>query len=134
MTPEILAWIVKAEADWRTAQRELAAEDLPNFDAVCFHAQQCCEKYLKATLIHEEIDFRHTHDLLYLLDRLRPVRPGWEFLAASLSELTAFAVATRYPGIDATADHARRSIEHCRVVRKTVRKGLDLKDVDSPSQ
>jgi len=30
----------KAEADFSTATRELKAPESPNFDAVCFHAQQ----------------------------------------------------------------------------------------------
>src|SRR2546421_5742031 len=38
------------EGDFATAQRELGAIQDPNYDAVCFHAQQCAEKYLKAFL------------------------------------------------------------------------------------
>jgi len=36
-------WFTKAEADRRTAERELAPPESPNFDAVCLHAQQCVE-------------------------------------------------------------------------------------------
>ncbi len=50
MKPLTREWIKKAEADLATAQRELCARRLPNYDAVCFHAQQCDEKYLKARL------------------------------------------------------------------------------------
>jgi HEPN domain-containing protein len=32
-------------------------------DTVCFHAQQCVEKYLKAFLVLEGIDFPKTHDI-----------------------------------------------------------------------
>lgn len=38
MKPLTQAWIEKAEGDFRTAGRELRAEQLPNYDAVCFHA------------------------------------------------------------------------------------------------
>lgn len=41
-------WIQKAEGDYATAIREYRARKLPNYDAACFHAQQCVEKYLKA--------------------------------------------------------------------------------------
>lgn len=40
-------WVAKAEGDFATAWRELAATESPNYDAVCFHAQQCAEKYFK---------------------------------------------------------------------------------------
>ena len=43
-------WVEKAEGDFATLQREMRARRLPNYDAACFHAQQCVEKYLKARL------------------------------------------------------------------------------------
>ena len=49
MKPITGEWVDKAEGDFVTAQRELNALDHPNYDAVCFHSQQCAEKYLKAT-------------------------------------------------------------------------------------
>ncbi len=30
---------------------------------ICFHAQQCAEKYLKAYLTYKEVEFRKIHDL-----------------------------------------------------------------------
>jgi HEPN domain-containing protein len=39
-------WVEKAEGDFRTAEREARVRKAPNYDAVCFHAQQCAEKYL----------------------------------------------------------------------------------------
>jgi len=42
-----LNWIKKAENDLKIGKRELEAED-PATDMVCFHMQQCVEKYLKA--------------------------------------------------------------------------------------
>jgi HEPN domain-containing protein len=50
MNPAVAEWISKAEGDFTTAGRELRARKSPNYDAVCFHAQQCGEKYLKAIL------------------------------------------------------------------------------------
>ena len=50
MHPLTLERVQKAEADWSTVQREFAVKKDPNYDAVCFHAQQCAEKYLKALL------------------------------------------------------------------------------------
>ena len=69
MKPITQEWINKAEADFATAQRELQVQQRPNYDAVCFHAQQCIEKYLKACLQEESIAFTKTHDLNRLHDR-----------------------------------------------------------------
>ena len=45
-----LEWLDKAEADFVSAGREYRARKQPNYDAACFFAQQCLEKYLKARL------------------------------------------------------------------------------------
>jgi HEPN domain-containing protein len=51
MKPITTEWVGKAEADFATAQREGTAPEEPNYDATCFHAQQCAEKYMKAQLV-----------------------------------------------------------------------------------
>jgi len=51
MKPETMEWVDKADADLDTAKREATVVESPNYDAVCFHAQQCAEKYLKAVLV-----------------------------------------------------------------------------------
>jgi HEPN domain-containing protein len=48
MKPLTSEWVEKAEGDFATAGREIRVRKTPNFDAVCFHAHQCAEKYLKA--------------------------------------------------------------------------------------
>jgi len=48
MKPLTREWVSKAEGDYATARREVRARRQPNFDAACFHAQQCAEKYIKA--------------------------------------------------------------------------------------
>lgn len=60
-------WINKAEGARQTAIREVKVIDSPNWDAVCFHAQQAVEKYLKALMQQEKILITRTHDLTQLL-------------------------------------------------------------------
>ena len=55
MQPLTSEWIDKAEGDFATMMREMQVQDYPNYDAVCFHAQQCAEKYLKARLQESNI-------------------------------------------------------------------------------
>lgn len=66
-------WAEKAEADYWTAGRELRARMHPNWDAVCFHAQQCAEKYLKAFLQQQAIAPPRTHSLIELLEACLPL-------------------------------------------------------------
>jgi HEPN domain-containing protein len=68
-------WVAKAEGDFATAQRELRARKLPNFDSAAFHAQQCVEKYLKARLQEAGIIFPFTHDLVALLNLTLQAEP-----------------------------------------------------------
>lgn len=126
MNPLTLEWIDKAEGDFTTALRELRARKSPNYDAACFHAQQCAEKYLKARLQEAAIAFSRTHNLTVLLDLLLPVEPGWDKLRAKLLALTAFSVAYRYPGASADKDTAREALNFCREVREQVRLSLGL--------
>ena len=53
-------WVEKAEGDYATAGREIRARRRPNYDAVCFHAQQTAEKYLKAFLQENDVAFPKT--------------------------------------------------------------------------
>jgi len=122
-----LEWVKKAEGDYVTAQRELRARKSPNYDASCFHAQQCAEKYLKARLQEANITFGKTHDLSTLLDLLLPVEPAWELIRPQLRALNAFAVEFRYPGESADKPIAKQAVAMCTDVRYKVRVSLGLK-------
>lgn len=126
MKPLTREWVEKAEGDFATASRELRARKAPNYDAACFHAQQCAEKYLKARLQEEDTPFGRTHNLSALLDLLLPVEPLWEVLRPPLRTLTAFAVEFRYPGESADKAQAREALSLCREVRRRVRFSLGL--------
>ena len=118
MKPLALEWVEKAEADFATACREIRVRKSPNFDAVCFHSQQCAEKLLKALLIETEIPFTKTHDLVRLLDLLVSDYPTMELLRPSLNDLTGFAVEFRYPGESADNQIAKIAIQHCKLIRQ----------------
>ncbi len=67
MNPLTLEWAQKAERDYAAIALHQGTED-PDFDIICFHAQQCIEKYLKAWLQEASIPLLRSHDLLALLD------------------------------------------------------------------
>jgi len=110
MNALVTEWINKGEGDRRTAKRESEAVDAPNWDAVCFHAQQAVEKYLKALLQQEEIPFSRTHDLTQLLRSLLPIYGDLKALSDDLEWLTTFAVEIRYPGESALEDDAKQAV------------------------
>lgn len=126
MKPITNEWVAKAEGDFATAVRELNAPSDPNYDAVCFHAQQCAEKYLKARLQEADIAFGKTHDLSMLLNLALLVEPSWNSLRADLQALTVFAVTYRYPGDTADESDAGDAVTRCRNVRSVVRQSLGL--------
>ncbi len=75
MNPVTQEWVEKAEADFHVALREFRARKHRSLDAICFHAQQCAEKYLKARLQEAGISFPKTHSLPMLLNLARTVDP-----------------------------------------------------------
>lgn len=109
-------WIDKAEGDYAVAGREFAAAT-PVFDAVCFHAQQCAEKYLKALLQEHSVEFPRTHDL---------AAPALASLRPELARLTAFAVAPRYPGTSTTRADGDAAMKAAHRARDATRTALGL--------
>jgi HEPN domain-containing protein len=116
--------VEKADSDLEAARRLVRSGAGFPTDVVCFHAQQCVEKYLKASLSLAGIDFPKTHDVRLLLSLLPPrsrpaVTPGEQRM------LTAYATATRYPGWEEIpASQAREAVRLARRVRKDLRATL----------
>lgn len=91
----IRRWIEKAEHDLTTAS--VVLENKPDVtDTVCFHAQQCVEKALKAYLTLAGVHVEKTHHLPYLLDRCSAILPRFEELQEHARALTDYAVEVRY--------------------------------------
>jgi HEPN domain-containing protein len=126
MKPITREWVEKAEGDWHTASRELRVRAHPNYDAVCFHAQQCAEKYLKACLQEAGVTFTRTHNLSDLLALAVTIEPALAQLSPALIVLTSYAVDVRYPGAITSRTEARTAMRACRVVRGMLRSSLGL--------
>lgn len=118
-------WIQKAENDLVTAVHTLKLRRKCPTDTVCYHAQQCVEKYVKALLTLLNIDFPRTHDLTILARRL----PKEVKLTSTLEELdlmTEYAITSRYPGdyeVISLAE-ARKAVQIARQIRQAVRRQL----------
>jgi HEPN domain-containing protein len=90
-------WIEKAESDYRNFQNTLKMGDDCPYDTVCFHAQQCVEKYLKARLVYLSIDFSKTHDIGDVV-QLLPPGTHIPLIPSEQEQLTNYAWKGRYPG------------------------------------
>lgn len=128
MKADTNAWVAKAESDFETVRLLMrqAARRRPG-DVVCFHAQQCVEKYLKARLIEGGRIFPRTHDLETLLNDVIQLEPLWSVYSPAVQFLTQFAVAFRYPGNDATPAEVRKASRYCRSIRRELRLAFGLK-------
>ncbi len=124
MNPLVKEWIKKAEGDAASARRELAVTIDPNYDAVCFHAQQCIEKYLKACLQNKGVRFPKTHDLMALSNLLQPAASVWP--ENMLARLTAYAVEFRCPGESADKTMAQEAVDDMERLRVIARTELNL--------
>jgi HEPN domain-containing protein len=118
-------WVQKAENDLKNAAYTLGmGEDCPT-DTVCFHAQQCVEKYLKAFLVLKSINFPKAHDIKELIVLL-PSNSRPKLTPEEQRRLTDYATVTRYPGDyePISLAEARRAVKIARGVRNEIRKLL----------
>lgn len=119
--------MAKAENDLKAAAYLVRMADCPT-DTVCFHAQQCVEKCLKALLVTQGTDFRKTHDLGELMILLPSgLRPS--IINEEQDKLTEYATVTRYPGNydPITLGEARQAVKIARRVRREVGRLLSEK-------
>ena len=126
MNPLTLEWIQRGEADYVTVQRLLPAADPLLHNIICFHAQQCIEKYLKAWLQEADIPIPRTHNLEELLDLIVPMLPDWSDWQPDFRIITKYAVEPRYPGDLRTTENTQHASHICEAVRQAVRTHLKL--------
>ena len=114
-------WLERAEADWRLCHR-LVADPEPYPEAIAFHCQQAAEKYLKACLTWQQVEFPKTHDI----GELNALLPGGLELPMppmDQERLTDYAVLTRYPGDwePITRSDAEQAVALARQARDAIR-------------
>jgi HEPN domain-containing protein len=119
-------WVVKAEEDFAAVTALARPRKKPLWAPVCFHAQQCAEKYLKARLNEASVQFHKTHDLEALLNQTLTIEPLWAAFRPELKRLSDAAVVPRYPGGVFTKTEAQRALRTCKAFRKEARLSLGL--------
>jgi HEPN domain-containing protein len=127
MTGLTREWVRKAEADYRVAQLLRRGKEAVH-DAVCFHCQQCVEKYLKALLQELGLPITRTHDLEALRVQLHPHHPSLAPFRRGLGFLSDYAVDARYPGKTASKRQAASAWRWAGKVRTAARSLLGMRE------
>jgi len=119
-------WVKKAEGDYRVAL-VLSRGSEPFHDQICFHCQQCGEKYLKALLQELGLPVPRTHGLVALRNLLLEHHPSLANLRRGLEFLSRFAVGPRYPMFQAKKRQAVSAVRWANRVREECRTLLGIR-------
>lgn len=90
-------WLKMAQEDFDFASANLDNPANTFFSQICFHFQLAAEKYLKAYIIANELEFKKIHDLTELLRICQNHDQIFQGLNEECKFLTAFYIDTRYP-------------------------------------
>jgi HEPN domain-containing protein len=120
MNNNTLKWIEKANGDYRSMLALADAADGVYYDNVCFLAQQCIEKLLKAILIERDQDVPKIHDLQKLLNVVVGIQPILEPFRNKFIRLTRLSAEVRYPYESAGKAEADFAVETCQAARKAL--------------
>ena len=119
-------WMYKADQDFEFARINFE-EEKQFFAQICFHFHQSAEKYLKAFIIANRLEFRKIHDLHLLLKQCRSKDPSLSQLEDDCEYLATFYIETRYPVHWPAAfskDEAERAYRSANNIREIIKKKL----------
>jgi len=125
-------WIHKADNDLKAGKDEFLTKE-PATDTICFHMQQCSEKYLKSYLVYCGKEIPRTHNLALIAQLCIEEDSSFnELLEKEIDILTDYAVITRYPDefYMPTIEETQNAIVMAELVKGFV--AMRLKNDDSP--
>ncbi len=93
---EFQEWVDYAEKDLLAS--EILSKSYPKpLEIICFHCQQCAEKYLKAYLVFNGIEFEKSHNLILLNSICSKIENSFKNILNECIRLNIFSVTSRYP-------------------------------------
>lgn len=118
-------WLGRAFEDLSVA-RLLIESKAPWHAAAAFHSQQAAEKFLKALLVHNQIEFPKTHNIGELITLTGKIDPGLPAELSAARDLTPYGVDFRYPGDlpDVAQTEAADALSHADMVQQVVARFL----------
>lgn len=113
-------WLRLASGHLRSARLALSSDGFPD---AAYLAQQAAEKFLKAVLVFEQVQYPFTHELDEILSE---IPKDWKQTKAlpTLRALAKWAIDARYPGSLPTQSEAQQSISDATAVRDAVQSDL----------
>ena len=133
MNPDtIRQWMAKADHDLKIGKGELNSQE-PATDMICFHMQQCVEKYLKAYCIFRDLEITKTHDITIILkDCLSADASFSVLLEKNIEMLTPYGTIIRYADdfYMPTIEETREAVAMAEMVRNFVQEKLSVAGFD----
>ena len=126
--PEVAEWVGKAEEDYQGALALMRQRARPLPSLVCYHTQQCVEKYLKAALLFHGQSFPKTHDLIKLYELCLEKLPALEEIFEAIAVVSPYSVGARYPGTPNAVEEAQEAVEAMKQAREFFKKRLEEKE------
>lgn len=130
--PQVIReWLNKADEDFDFAESVL--EDSTFYAQICFHFHQAAEKYLKAFVVGNDLEFLKIHDLQVLLKLCKTKDKSLEILKDDCRLLNRFYIDTRYPvhwPTNYTIDSAKEAKAAALKIRNKIK--LALRPIISP--
>lgn len=124
----ISEWLKKADEDFQFASLNLR-EQRPFYAQICFHFHQMAEKYLKAYIVANELEFRKIHDLPLLLKICSSKDSSLDILREPCEYLNAFYIETRYPvhwPTNYSYDVAQRALSAAEEIRSVIEEKIGV--------
>lgn len=122
----ISGWIEKADEDLEYAKVSLR-EGLEFYPQICFLLHQAVEKYLKAYIIANELDFQKTHDLGQLIGICSQKDIEFNQYFDKVVDLNSYYIETRYPDyeVQVNKSQADNSLKLAEEIAAFVKQKLD---------
>ena len=122
----IKEWMDKANQDFEFARINFE-EEKQFFAQICFHFNQSAEKYLKAFIVANRLEFRKTHDLHLLLKQCKSKDPSFSQIEDDCEYLATFYIETRYPvhwPVTFSKDEAEKAYRSANNILEIIKKKL----------
>ena len=90
-------WLDRAQSNLTLAKPVIIHDDV-FYEDLCFNAQQCVEKSLKALLIYNNLEYPKSHSISKLLGNLEEAGIKFPLFIRNSASITDYSVEKRYPG------------------------------------
>ncbi|MBR4823576.1 MAG: HEPN domain-containing protein [Spirochaetaceae bacterium] len=125
---EVLEWERFAEMDYITANHLDKTLYPKPMEIICYHCQQCAEKYLKALTEYLGKEIEKTHDLGNLATTISESIEVPQNVLVSCAKLTQYGVKIRYPQeFEMSDSHVKAALSDIGNVRTWCKNKLNIK-------